>query len=853
MAERHFYVELRRLVSAAGWSCRKLEESTSSTRTDSNEPSFFSKSQWARWLNGTSSPPRKAVRKLAESLGKEELEAGHLVELWDKAFISAGSAPADNAGLIRPRQLPTSAQRFIGRTTHLKTCTELLDQATSGSAASGRARSGSARPGSGPMVIVIEGTAGVGKTTLATHFAHSVSDLFPDGQLFVNMRAYDHAAGPMSVGDVLPGFLDALGVAPQSFPESADGQAALYRSVLAGKRVLIVIDNVRDAEQVRGLLPGGPGSLVLVTSRNQLAGLAAEGARPVRLDPFTAEEAHELLDTRLGAPLVEREPQAASELIELCAGLPLALSVAAAYAATHPDFPLTALTSEFRRWGLDMLETGDPATTTRSVFAQSYHHLGERAALVFRLLGVHPGPDIPLAAIASLTALPAEQARRAVDELTRAHLLDECLPGRFTFHALLRAYAAELANRLDTAAEREAAAHRLLDHYLHTAMAAAAELRPYLPPPDLDPPRPGVAITGIADPAAGATWFAAESPVLLALICHADAAGFDGHAWKLPWALSAYFQLRGRLPDYLATQRTAVAAANRLGEPLAQAHSHYHLAFAQERLCDRETAWQNAQRALELFRELGDRGNEAAVLCEMAVLLERQGRHAEALEFARDGLALAEAAGHRWTRGMLENNFGWMCAHLGEHEQALSHCQRALSLHHELGNALGMAATLDSIGYIYQQNGDYAESRASYKLALAVYREIGDLFGEGLALNGLGDTYAAEGDVVMAKETWLRAAATLEQLSHPLAREVRAKLMGLSRAGAGRSETWYSRSTISTPSAVPPGSPTAWSRPTSSCCCSPRRRRPRSRGHPRRRSCAASRRSMTAMPPSRTS
>ncbi len=245
-AERGFYLELRRLVTAAGLSCRALEETTSSARSDSGEPSFFSKSQWARWLNGESQPSRKAVRRLAERLTKDEIAAGHLVDLWDTAFASVDSASRRDGGdkpggQLRPRQLPIAAQRFIGRTRQLKTLTDLADQVATGR---------------GPAVVVIDGTAGVGKTTLATHLAHTVSDQFPDGQLYANMRGFDHAIKPLSSAEVLPGFLHALGVPTGSFPVSADDQAGLYRSVLADKRVLVVIDNARDAEQVRSLLPG---------------------------------------------------------------------------------------------------------------------------------------------------------------------------------------------------------------------------------------------------------------------------------------------------------------------------------------------------------------------------------------------------------------------------------------------------------------------------------------------------------------------------------------------------------------------------------------------------------------------
>jgi len=256
-AERDFFQELRRMVAAAGLSFRALEDSMSSPRSPAEQASFYSKSQWGRWLNGGGRPPRKAIRRLAERLTAEEIRAERLLELWDRAFVTADDSSESGGPQIRPRQLPMPARDFVGRATELAELTALVDQVTTSA---------------GPMVIVIEGTAGVGKTTLANFIGHRVCDRFPDGQLYVNMRE-------ISAAEVLPGFLDALGVRPESVPASVTDQAALYRSVLAGKRVLIVIDNAREAAQLRGLLPGSPGCLVLVTSRSQLSGLVAEGAR----------------------------------------------------------------------------------------------------------------------------------------------------------------------------------------------------------------------------------------------------------------------------------------------------------------------------------------------------------------------------------------------------------------------------------------------------------------------------------------------------------------------------------------------------------------------------------------------
>ena len=631
---------------------------------------------------------------------------------------------------------------------------------------------------SGPVVIVIEGTAGVGKTTLALHLAHALSDRFPDGQLYVNMRGFDHAVDPMSAAEALPGLLDALGLAPLPDRVSVD-QEALYRSVLADKRVLIVVDNAHDAEQVRHLLPGTRGCLVLVTSRNRLSGLAAEGAQVLRLDPFTAGEARELLHERLGADRVKGDQDAADELAGLCAGLPLALSVAAAHAVLNPDFPLAVLTREFRSRGLDLLDTGDPATTTRTVIARSYRHLDGQAALVFRLLGLHPGPDISFAAAASLCALPADQVRRALDELARAHLVQEYLPGRFTFHALLRACAAEQARARHSEDERRAALWRLLDHELHTAMAASARFSPYRQSLLLDPPRPGATVTEIPDREQAIAWFKAETPVLLALTTLAYAEGFDTHAWLVPWTLAQYFHRRGRWQEFLATQQVAVAAATRLGEQAARAHSHYNLAHAYAMLLEYEASERYVRRSLAEFRELGDRGQEAIVLNGLADLLEQQGRHAEALELLLDALRMIKTVGHWWIQGILENSTGLLYAMTGEYDQALAHCERALALYRESSDPSGAAGTLDSIGFIYRKRGDLGQARSFYEQAVAGFREMGEVFGEAQSLDGLGDTLLAIGDADAARAAWIAARKIVDDMSHPLADQVRTKIDAL--------------------------------------------------------------------------
>ena len=377
------------------------------------------------------------------------------------ASASSAAPPAARpapAGL--PRELPAAVPHFTGRAGALAVLTELLD-----------------RPEFSATVVIsaINGTAGVGKTALAVHWAHQVSQRFPDGQLYVNLRGYDPSGAPLLSADAVRGFLDALGVPAAQIPAAPQAQAGLYRSLLSGRRMLILLDNARDVAQVRPLLPGSAGCLVLVTSRSQLTGLvAADGARVLTVDVLTDAEALALLGRRLGPERVAAEPAAAAELIMLCARLPLALNIAAARAAARPKHSLAAVAAALRgeRGRLDAFDTGDHASSARTVFSWSYRSLSQPAARMFRLLGLHPGPDITEAAAASLAGVAAEAAHRSLAELTAAHLVTEQVPGRFSFHDLLRAYAAEQLGSSDSPPERHAALGRMLDYYLHTAQAA---------------------------------------------------------------------------------------------------------------------------------------------------------------------------------------------------------------------------------------------------------------------------------------------------------------------------------------------------------------------------------------------
>jgi len=699
-----------------------------------------------------------------------------------------------------PAQLPLDAPGFAGRREELRMLLAMLPPKSAGSGAAWPDQAGPDQAGPSEIepnelapeqtvpVVVISGTAGTGKTALAVRFGHQVARRFPGGQLFVSLHGLDPATPPMEPAEALRFFLDALGVPPHRIPADVEGRSALFRSLLDGRRMLIVLDNARNVAQVRPLLPGSPGSLVVVTSRNEMTGLvAAEGAVPVTLDVLSDAEAHEMLARRLGRDRVAAEPAAADEIIEACARLPLALAIAAARTAGRARRPLAGLAAELHdaRGRLDALEAGDAVTNVRAVLSWSYDQLSEPAARMFRLLGVHPGPDISLSAAASLAGMTRLDAGAALRELTRTHMTAEYLPARFTFHGLLRAYAVDQAERHDPEPDRRAAGHRVLDHYLHTAMAASLRFSPHRAPLPLADPQPGVLPADMTDKDQAMAWFDAEVPVLIALPGYAGANGFDTHAWRIPWTLGPFFNRRGRWQDYIATQETAVAAARRLGDPAALAHSHYLLGNAQGHVGDFETADRNIRHALDLFRELGDRVNEGMVMNGLASMLETEGRYTEALAVALDALRMLKAAGHWWTQGNLENGVGWLYAHLGQYDQALTHCQRALSLHRDSGYRGGTADTLDSLGYVYLHLGDIAQAKAHYSRAVDAYRQIGAAFGEGNSLAGLGDALLAEGDRDAAERAWRQAADILDRLPHPLADDVRARLRALPAAADG--------------------------------------------------------------------
>jgi tetratricopeptide (TPR) repeat protein len=680
----------------------------------------------------------------------------------------AGTVGADihAAGRPAPRQLPAAVAHFTGRAAELAVLTGLLDQA-------------GAQPAGTVVISAVGGTAGVGKTALAVHWAHWAAGRFGDGQLYVNLRGFDPSGTPAAREAAIRGFLDALGVPPGQIPPGAEAQAGLYRSLLAEKRMLIVLDNARDEQQVRPLLPASPGSLVLVTSRSQLGGLgAADGARLISLDVLSHGEAVKLLAARLGTARAAAEPTAVDQIASLCAHLPLALAVAAARAAARPGFPLAALAGELADAAgrLDALDAGDPGSSVRAVFSWSTRQLTGEAARMFRLLGIHPGPDISVPAAASLAGIAEADARRLLGGLARAHLIAEHLLGRYAFHDLLRTYAAEQAHHTDSDTGRREATGRVLDHYLHTAAGAALLLDPAKEPIVLAPPRPGAAAGQPADHRQALAWFEQEHQVLLAVLSLAAGSGLDTHAWQLPWAISPFLEARGHWQEYATTQRTALAAATRLGDTTAQALSGRLLAAACTDLGDHDQARGHYASSLTLYQRLGNRLGEAKIHQNLTFLAERQGRYADALGHAEQALRLYQAIDDQANEAEALNAIGWCHGLLGDYQQARAFCRQALTLCAEADHRRLEGHAWDSLGYAEHHLGNLAEAAACYQRALSLHRESGDRLGEADTLTHLGDTRHAAGELAQAREAWQQALAILEDLQHPNADKVRAKL-----------------------------------------------------------------------------
>jgi tetratricopeptide (TPR) repeat protein len=655
--------------------------------------------------------------------------------------------------VITPRQLPAAVNHFVGRAAQLAALSRYSDEAAS-------------RPGA-VTVAAIEGMAGVGKSALALRWAHDNVSRFPDGQLYVDLRGFA-PSGAMDPGEALWGFLHALGLPKDAPPLDLNAQAGLYRSMLAGRRMLIVLDNARDTDQVRPLLPGTAACHVLITSRYRLTGLLAEtGARSIPLGCLTHDESALLLGTLLDDDRVTSSADSVSSLVEHCGRLPLALTIAGARLAGSPELPV-----ELDDDRLGTLDTGEPSANVTAVFSWSCDALPAPAATLFRLLSVHPGPDFGPAAASSIAGRP--RAERLVAELTRAHLLEHRPRRRYGFHDLLRLYAEDQALEVETAHDRQAATHRMLDHYLHTCIAANARLSPPWDPVPVGPPVPGAQLEPVGDSRAATAWFADEHPVLMALVVGQAP---DEHAWRIAHTMVTYLDRQGHWRDLITTQRAALAAAERLADPTALAMSHRLLGRALSRAGRYEESRHHIDRALTVFRANEDVAGQAHTHYALGFLDVVTGRPREAIAHNTRALALARACGRTTWEAKALNNIGWCHLRLGEHRAAMSHCRQALALFEKLGtDPDGQAHVQECVGDAHRGLGELEAALHHYREALRIREELGNHYTQAGTLRHIAAVHRASGDVQAEQNALRHALAILDRLGHPKAVAVRTAL-----------------------------------------------------------------------------
>jgi tetratricopeptide (TPR) repeat protein/DNA-binding SARP family transcriptional activator len=738
----------------------------------------------------------RARAYLADELGLDpgsELRKLHQAILRDEVTVPVSLTSRSEPGPFRsvvPRQLPADVAGFTGRMGDLAQLDGLL-------------RKGDAAPSI--VISAIGGTAGVGKTALAVHWAHQVADRFPDGQLFIDLHGYTRGMAAVEPSDALDRMLRALGVPGGQVPVEVDDRAALWRSVLAGRRMLIVLDNVAAETQVQPLLPGVPGCLVLVTSRRRLAGLDA--AQTLSLDMLPRMDAVTLFARTVGEDrLTNQSHELVAEAVDLCGRLPLAIRIAAARLRSHPVWNVADLVERLRDEGQRLAELEDAARGVATALDLSYQQLSAEQQHLYRLLGLHPGPEIEPNAVAALADRSPTQARRCLDELLDAHLLQEPASGRFVFHDLIRAHASGIAFDRETDASRVAALGRLLDHYRHVASMAMdaaygyeQESRPRVPPS-------GAPVPDLSNPALATAWLDIELPNLRAVAEYAAGQGLIHHTWHLSATLHRHLRTRGRyredaflLDRALMTARAAgfpageLDALNGLGDihylqgrhELALDHYRQALEIAQaignhsgelngllglgnvHRLTGRhELALDHFGRALEIAQAIGDHSGELNGLVGLGNVYRLTGRHEPALDHFGRALEIARATGNH--TGELDVLIGLGQTHRKQsrHELALHHYLRALEIARTTGSRTIELISLLGLGHVHVQQSRHEPALDHYQQALEIARDTGNHTGELSAIIGLGHVHLQQGRCEEAAGYYQRVLADAREIAN---------------------------------------------------------------------------------------
>jgi DNA-binding SARP family transcriptional activator/Tfp pilus assembly protein PilF len=719
---------------------------------------------------------RQARQVLRDELGIEpgpELTRLHERMLAGDPELSAaaeqagdGPRPAAEAAVPdAPAQLPPDTVDFTGREPQVGMLYDLL-------AAEPDAR----RPGA-VVISAVSGMGGIGKTALAVHAAHRLSDRFPDGQLYVGLQG---ASRPLGPGEVLARFLRALGVPDAAIPADDAERAARYRTEIAGRRMLLVLDDARDAAQVRPLLPGTAGCGVIVTSRSTQPGLGLAGAVLLDLDVLAPAEAHELFTAIAGPARTAAEPDAVASVLESCAGLPLAVRIAASRLRSRPGWSIAHLATRLADERLRLAELASGDLGIRASFGVSYEALPAGPALVFRRLGLADATELPLAAIAALAGLPVAETAAALEILTDAHLASSPAPDRFRQHDLLRSYAAEVAAREEPETERQAAVGRLLRWYGDQAILTTWVLEPTRRFPAAVLPQPAAEPQPVTTPARALAWFEAELPGLVAAARQASRTGQHDVAAQISAGLWDFFQRAPYAEEWVAASELGVRSARQLGDDAVLSWMLTALGAARNMTVSEESGRDCLEEALVIRRRAGDRAGEAAVLNSLGVGLSEAGRYAEALDYLEPSVEIFVSLGSRLYEGLVLSNAGGALLGLKRYDEALDYLERALAINTETGERHGQGLTESKLGHVYLDLGRLDEAVAHYRQALAALDDTEiDHEDQADVLVSLGQSLARLGRPDEARQTWLTALPILDRLRDPRAAPLRDDLAGL--------------------------------------------------------------------------
>ncbi|GAA3305286.1 BTAD domain-containing putative transcriptional regulator [Dactylosporangium vinaceum] len=672
---------------------------------------------------------------------------------------------------VVPRQLPPAHQHFTGRVDGLQT----LDAALS--------RAQHPEQNAAPVVVIV-GISGIGKTALALHWAHRVADRFPDGQLFINLHGFDTADRPLPPEVAIQCLLTAFGMPDERIPAGLAAQSALLRSTLAGKRVLLILDNAGNEEQVSPLLPGEPGCLTIVTSRNQLRGLlVSAGAQLVSLPPLTVEETVEVMQKRIGARRLAAEPEHLDRLVALCERIPLAAGILASTALAHPTLSIAELIGLFEEMPspLDRFETGDTATSVRTLLTGSYRHLTPDGQRLLRRLALHHGGRIGHAAAAQLADLSVPATRRACTDLVRNHLLDIALPGQYTMHDLIRSFALETVQREESRSECREATARVLNYYLRTLHRAAELLVPERRLSALAPPPAKLHQGPVRDDGDGGAWYEANRGAITAAIRHATGDGFPDYCWRLAERAAPFLERLGRWHTWHQIADCALEGALRLGDPLAEATARLELGGAGDalRLDDAETLGE-LLRALDLFTEVGSLSGQATAHHRLALFHGRRDHATEFRHHCERAHRLHEVDDNADGVAAALNSLGWFSVRFDDFDTATTACQEAIAIYARTGNRPGEADSWDSLAWAYQRKGDLAAADACYQRVLPLDEaldRIGHRYHIATTQRRYGDLRCALGDQSGALDYWRRAQRTFDELNHPDREIVRQRIL----------------------------------------------------------------------------